>query len=508
MTVSTYTQPDNTAQVGAAYKTAIDGAVHVHHRISGAFACHQQDGNSPDAPDMTIVVDAGALVRAGLVPLEVAQQSTSTLSSPSGNPRHDVVYIDNATGAVGVATGAEAVSPTDPAIPAGKTAVARVRLTVGMTEITNADIDDLRVGGSAPEFTGPDVSDSPQLPGTAGIVPAPAPGDEGKFLRGDAIWAAVVDRVARDMAASAMALADANGVAGSVGAFLLADPFTSDTLAFKSGSNYSASNDWYTNEGVETATQSQTGGGANADLSSGGYVAQSFQVSVTDPVTAVEIKTGIGGGGAGVFDITIEADSAGAPSGTPLASATGKSLNNTSTVNKFTLNSPWTPTASTTYWLVIRRTVASAVSNFLDYQTSSGYASGNMRSTAIGNQPTYDLYFKVYQTPADTNAIWRPSPTTLLTANPLDVMFYALFDPVDSLTMGTDVIGKVSIADGSPEDFVTGTWTKVGTYGNYEIWRLDVDLSAKTGSTLEYSIETANNKAIRFKQAIGCVPLY
>lgn len=506
MTVSTFTQPDNTAQVGATYKTAIDGAVHVHHRISGSFACHQQDGNSPDAPDMTVVVDAGALVRAGLVPLEVAQQSTSTLSAPSVNPRYDVVYIDNSTGAVGVVTGAEAVSPSDPAIPAGKTAVARVRLTVGMTEITNSDIDDLRVGGSAPEFTGPDVSGSPQLPGTSGIVPAPAPGDESKFLRGDAIWAAVVDRVARDMAASAMALADANGVAGNVGAFFLADPFTSDTLALKSGSNYSASNDWYTNEGVEAATQSQTSHDGTANLASGGYLAQSFQVSTTDPITALEVKSGTADGGS--YTLTIEANNAGAPSGVALATG-NVTISANNTVYKVTLNSPFTPATATTYWLVLRRTVAAVANSILSYQVGTNpYANGEMKNSAAGGLTTSDLYFKVYQTPADTNAIWRPSPTTLLTANPLDVMFYALFDPVDSLTMGTDVIGKVSISDGSPEDFVTGTWTKVGTYGNYEIWRLDVDLSAKTGSTLEYSIETANNKAIRFKQAIGCVPLY
>jgi hypothetical protein len=163
MTVSTFTQPDNTTQTGSAYKTAIDGAAHVHHRIAGAFACHQQNGNSPDAPDMTVVVDAGALVRAGLAPLEVAQQSTSALTAPSGNPRYDIVYIDNSTGTVGVAAGAEAASPSDPAIPAGKTAVARVRLTVGMTEITNVDIDDLRLFVAPPASAISYSSGSPQI---------------------------------------------------------------------------------------------------------------------------------------------------------------------------------------------------------------------------------------------------------------------------------------------------------------------------------------------------------
>lgn len=513
MTVSTFLQPDNTTQTGSAYKGAIDAAVHVHHRIAGAFACHQQDGNSPDAPDMTVVVDAGALARPGLPPLEVAQQSTSALTAPSGNPRYDIVYIDNSNGAVGVATGAEAASPSDPAVPAGKTAKGRVRLTVGMTEITNADIDDLRVGGSAPEFTGPDVSGSPQLPGTAGIVPAPDPGDESKFLRGDATWSTPADQVARDMAASAMALADANGVAGPVGAFLLADPFTSNTLPVSTGATYDSGNDWYHNAG----SYSKISGGSNiGDMTNGGGLAAAFDGNLS------------------------QASSAAAKSATgSLASGTvGKNWGSTKTVTKVVVvgtsdvdfgrlnpsaenitfkvqgsndGSGWTDLLSTSWNETSSVSTTRTFTSADGLTVSTGYS--QHRCFFQTNEATSSAFVcaaevEFYETTAPPNMTLRPTPATLLTADPLDVMAYFLFDPVDSITMGTDVIGKVSIADGSPEDFVTGDWTRVGTYGNFELWRLDVDLSGKTGSTLEYSIETANNKEIRFKQSVGCVPLY
>lgn len=508
MTVSTFTQPDNTTQTGSAYKTAIDGAAHVHHRIAGAFACHQQDGNSPDAPDMTVVVDAGALVRAGLVPLEVGAQSTSALTAPTGNPRRDIVYIDNSTGALGVATGAEAASPSDPAVPAGKTAVARVRLTVGMTEITNADIDDLRVGGSAPEFTGPDVSGSPQLSGTAGIVPAPDPGDETKFLRGDATWASAADQVARDMAASAMALADANGVAGPVGAFLLADPFTSDTLPVKTNATYDSTNDWYHNATSPTLIDRTTGTAIGTFVDGGGLsaafdgnTAQTLAAGAQNSAGATTNNIGkdYGAGnekavtkaiiysttddGVYAVGLTLGFSLRGSDTNDPATATEYGSLTGQSDASStaYTINALTNTVAHRYWWVVI---------------TSSGSANAGVSEAQF------------FSTPDPPNMTLRPTPVSLLVPDPIDIMAYFLFDAVDSIIMGTDVIGKVSIADGSPEDFVTGAWTQVGTYGNFELWRLDVDMTGKTGSTLEYSIETANNKEVRFKQCVGLVPLY
>jgi len=139
MTLSTFLQPDNATQSGSAYKGAIDSAAAVSARLAAAFAPHQQT-----VADLTVAVDAGVIPTIAGIPTEVAATSTASLTAPTVNPRQDIIYIDAVSAAVGVATGAEAASPVDPAVPAGKIAIARINWTVAMAEITNADLDDLR----------------------------------------------------------------------------------------------------------------------------------------------------------------------------------------------------------------------------------------------------------------------------------------------------------------------------------------------------------------------------
>lgn len=95
--------------------------------------------------DMKVAVAKGAIPAPAAKPTEVAAQQTSALSAPAVNPRYDILYVDADSGALAVATGAEAASPSDPAVPANKVAICRVALTVGMSQITNAALDDLRV---------------------------------------------------------------------------------------------------------------------------------------------------------------------------------------------------------------------------------------------------------------------------------------------------------------------------------------------------------------------------
>ncbi len=137
--VSTFIQPDNTSQDGSTYKASLEGAATVFKRIAAAFAPHAQS-----TPDMTVRVDAGHIATVGGIHTEVAAQNTATLTAPMTNPRKDIVTIDRVTGIVGVATGAENISPVDPTLPAETLAIARIHLIVGMTEIANADIEDLR----------------------------------------------------------------------------------------------------------------------------------------------------------------------------------------------------------------------------------------------------------------------------------------------------------------------------------------------------------------------------
>lgn len=137
--VATYQTLDYTTQDPATYKAAIDGNSIVGKRIVDAFAPHQQS-----SPNMTVRLDAGAIFSgAGL--LEVAAQSTGTITAPSVNPRIDRVVCNLITGAVSVITGAENVSPVAPAITAGNFPVAQVLLATSTTTITNAIITDERI---------------------------------------------------------------------------------------------------------------------------------------------------------------------------------------------------------------------------------------------------------------------------------------------------------------------------------------------------------------------------
>lgn len=138
MTVATFTQPDNTSQTGATYKGAIDHSIMAMKRLADMFAPHQVA-----TPNMTVQIDAGHVFD-GTTLTELAQQTSATITAPSGNPRRDIVYIDRYTGAIGIATGTEAASPSDPSLPFNSIPIARVALTVGQTTITNADLTDIR----------------------------------------------------------------------------------------------------------------------------------------------------------------------------------------------------------------------------------------------------------------------------------------------------------------------------------------------------------------------------
>lgn len=134
MAVETFLQPKSIVVVG---------------ETAAQYTPHEQE-----TPGMTVRVDAGRVFDTSAKTVtDVAAQNTATITAPTTNPRHDIVYVDNVTGAVGVTTGTEAASHVDPAIPDGKAPVARINLTTATTAIGNADLDDLRV--SALPIPGP-----------------------------------------------------------------------------------------------------------------------------------------------------------------------------------------------------------------------------------------------------------------------------------------------------------------------------------------------------------------
>ena len=138
--VSTYAQPDHTSQTGSQYKTALDNATAVHHRIAGPFAPREKTGATSE---MQVILDPGAVFD-GADLVEVGEQSSGAIAVPTTNPRIDRIVIDRATGSLSRIEGSEAASPVPPTVPPGKLPVARVSLITGMVDITNGDITDER----------------------------------------------------------------------------------------------------------------------------------------------------------------------------------------------------------------------------------------------------------------------------------------------------------------------------------------------------------------------------
>lgn len=139
--VATFKQPDYTNDQGTEYPTGIDAGVAVLAEQAAQFAVNEQS-----TPDMTIAVRAGRLV-VGSAFVERAAQTSPAVAAPTTNPRNDLGVIDKATGDFSWVTGVEAASPSDPALPAGKNPICRLRATVGMAAIANSMLDDLRSFG-------------------------------------------------------------------------------------------------------------------------------------------------------------------------------------------------------------------------------------------------------------------------------------------------------------------------------------------------------------------------
>lgn len=110
----------------------------VARRLVDTFAPHAQA-----APNMTVAVDAGALLQ-GTTLTEVNPQTVGPFTTPTSGIRIDRVVVDRTIGTASIVVGT-AGSGTPPAIPANKLPVARVILDNTTVAITNERIYDERV---------------------------------------------------------------------------------------------------------------------------------------------------------------------------------------------------------------------------------------------------------------------------------------------------------------------------------------------------------------------------
>lgn len=139
MTVATPIQPDVTTQSAAVYKAAIDAQTAALAQTANMYAPHEAA-----TPDMTVLVDAGRFLASAVTLVTNAQQTTATITAPVTNPRIDRVVIDAVTGVISVVAGAEAASPSAPAIPSGKLPLCQIALATSTAAITNSLITDER----------------------------------------------------------------------------------------------------------------------------------------------------------------------------------------------------------------------------------------------------------------------------------------------------------------------------------------------------------------------------
>lgn len=95
-------------------------------------------------PDMTVKIKEGSSVVSGSISGILSDYTTPTITAPSGNPRKDIVQI-NQENSVTVKTGAEGSSPAAPAVDTDNLLLATIDLAVSQSSITTSDITDGRV---------------------------------------------------------------------------------------------------------------------------------------------------------------------------------------------------------------------------------------------------------------------------------------------------------------------------------------------------------------------------
>lgn len=325
----------------------------------------------------------------------------------------------------------------------------------------------------------------------------------------------VKDQLARDAIASVLAWDLIQGDAASIpgadlGQLKLVDNFKTDSLATKTNATYDPVNYWYTSESISatgTFGQSQT-----STENIGGsfpYFGMKFTATSTGKVSQVKIQvTGVSVSDTAVF--RLYTDSAGSP-GTQIGSDSD-SVNVNSTGEKtFTFSGDDTDiTSSTDYWVVFVPSTPGSISIAISVcALQAGFGSGRAGSIGgISDGSNTSLEYRIEISEASgANVTLEPASTTIATGAD-DCTGWFIYEPVDSVTLGTDLLCSYSIDGGTTDE--TATLTEIGDLGNtgYKLFRADGDVSGQSGTSLLYTISSDNNKSLRYKGCAGVLPIY
>lgn len=89
-------------------------------------------------PDMTVSVNAGDAIVAGVFCGVKAATNSATVTAPTTNPRIDIVQLAT-DGTISIKAGTENASPSAPTVDSGNMKLAELYLRVGATSIKNSD---------------------------------------------------------------------------------------------------------------------------------------------------------------------------------------------------------------------------------------------------------------------------------------------------------------------------------------------------------------------------------
>lgn len=202
--------------------------------------------------------------------------------------------------------------------------------------------------------------------------------------------------------------------------------------------------------------------------------------------------------------VTIETDSAGSPSGTPITNGTSSSnalnTNTISTVKygNFTFSTPPTLVAGTTYWVVIKLSSTTA-SDVIIWGTSTSYASFSGKvytgSWASGNLPALEIITAT----GDSKSLWRSDGNGTFQTNGFDCFVTNTGSAGDSATtLRNRIIGGFSGLDTGSEYYLSntvGTITRAKNEGGF--------VGTAISATELFIPETRNKDSFSIASAVG-----
>lgn len=345
------------------------------------------------------------------------------------------------------------------------------------------------------------------------------------------------DLVARNMAASAlghaMASADSAAISGGIGEFMLTDNFIADSLPTSTNAVFDEDGGYYHNpDSITTVSSLAEWNGATDKFTFSGDdiqgVTHDYAIRTNDTLDgdfSLDFKWSCGSNNPriGIYLTSDDADfnpnsnSGGnlvGDSVTTAADSVCVEAKSSTSFNVYKSNVQQGATitvAEQDALRIYREGAAIKISKGgIDQITVAGDLSGTYRAVICeGNYSSTDFDDVSWTVPAIPKDMELVSASkNLIDADPLDVIGYFVFEPIGTITFGTDLVGIVSIDGGS--NYASGTWTKLGDIGagGRQLYRLDTDVSGQSGSSLTYRLMTANNKQVLYHDCVGLVAIY